>query len=141
MQEENAMAEKTISAPNGSHGSQSNGDSEITRAEERHLRPPVDIYEAPGELILMADLPGVSKEGLEVQVHDGKLTIQGTAEHTVPGEPVYREFDLPGFFREFELSEDIATDKIKAEMKHGVLMLHLPMSEKAKPKQIEVKVN
>ena len=74
------MAEKTISAPNGSHGSQSNGDSEITRAEERHLRPPVDIYEAPGELILMADLPGVSKEGLEVQVHDGKLTIQGTAE-------------------------------------------------------------
>jgi HSP20 family protein len=138
MQGENVMAEKTISAPDGQ---QTNGDPEITRAQERHIPPPVDIYEAPGELVLMADLPGVSRENLEVHVDDGTLTIQAKAEHTVPGEPIYREFELSGFFRQFELSDEIDTEKIKAEMKHGVLTLHLPMAEKAKPRQVEVKVS
>jgi HSP20 family protein len=132
------MAEKTISAPSGQ---QSNSDREITRAQERHIPPAVDIYEAPGELVLMADLPGVSRENLEVHVDDGTLTIRAKAEHTVPGEPIYREYELPGFFRQFELSDQIDTDKIKAEMKHGVLMLHLPMAQKAQPRQVEVKVS
>src|ERR1700694_811888 len=98
------MAEKTISAPSGQ---QSNGDREITRAQERHIPPPVDIYEAPGELVLMADLPGVSRENLEVHVDDGTLTIQAKAEHTVPGEPIYREFELSGFFRQFDIIRTI----------------------------------
>src|ERR1700720_84233 len=114
------MAEKTISAPSGQ---QTDGDREITRAQERHIPPPVDIYEAPGELVLMADLPGVSRENLQVHVDDGTLTLQAKAEQTVPGEPIYREFELSGFFRQFELSDEIDTEKIQAEMKHGVLML------------------
>jgi HSP20 family molecular chaperone IbpA len=58
----------------------------------------------------------------------------------VPGEPVYREFELPGFFRQFEIVDEIDTEQIKAELKNGVLTLNLPLSEKAKPKKIEVKV-
>jgi HSP20 family protein len=137
-----AMAEKTVPAANGSNGSQTNGGNrEMTRAAERYAPPPVDIYETQNSLVLLADMPGVPKENLEVRVHQNTLTIQGKAQHLVKGEPIYREIELTGFFRQFEISEEIATDKINAELKYGVLSLNLPKSEKAKPKKIEVKVS
>jgi HSP20 family protein len=101
----------------------------------------VDIYETQNSLVLLADMPGVPRENLEVRVHQNTLTIQGKAQHVVKGEPIYREIELTGFFRQFEISEEIATDKINAELKYGVLSLSLPQSEKAKPKKIEVKVS
>jgi HSP20 family protein len=136
------MAEKTVPPTNGSNGSQTNGNSsEMTRAAERYAPPPVDIYETQNALVLLADMPGVPKENLEVRVDQNTLTIQGKAQHLVKGEPIYREIELTGFFRQFEISEDIATDKINAELKYGVLSLNLPKSEKAKPKKIDVKVS
>jgi HSP20 family protein len=137
------MAEKTVpsTVSNGSNGSQTNGSPEITRAPERYAPPPVDIYETQNALVLMADMPGVPKENLDVRVDQNTLTIQGKAQHLVQGEPIYREIELTGFFRQFEISEDIATDKINAELKYGVLMLNLPKAEKAKQKKIEVKVS
>ena len=137
------MAEKTVPAPGeqqGRHGN-GNGNREVTRAPQRHLRPPVDIYDTPEALVLMADLPGVSKENLDVRVDDKMLTIQAKAEDAVPGDPIYREFELGSFFRQFELGEEIDTQRINAELKHGVMTLTLPKAEKAKPKQIEVKVS
>lgn len=131
------MAEKTVPAPNGS---QSNVTREDTRARERYAQPPVDIYETEKALVLMADMPGVSKEDLQVRIDEDTLTIQGKATHLAPGEPIYREVELTGFFRQFELSENIATDKIDAELKYGVLTLQLAKMEKTQ-KQIEVKVN
>ncbi len=89
----------------------------------------------------MADLPGVSKENLNVRVDNKMLTIQAKAEDAIPGDPIYREFELGGFFRQFELGEEIDTQRINAELKHGVMTLTLPKAEKAKPKQIEVKVS
>jgi len=136
------MAEKTVPDTNGSNGSQTNGSSsEMTRAAERYAPPPVDIYETPNSLVLLADMPGVPKENLEVRVDQNTLTIQGKAQHLVKGEPIYREIELTGFFRQFEISEEIAIDKINAELKYGVLSLNLPKSEKAKPKKIDVKVS
>jgi HSP20 family molecular chaperone IbpA len=139
------MAEKTVPAMvsnGGSNGPQTNGGNrEMTRASERYAPPPVDIYETPNSLVLLADMPGVPKENLEVRVDQNTLTIQGKAQHLVKGEPIYREIELTGFFRQFEISEEIATDKINAELKYGVLSLNLPKSEKAKPKKIEVKVS
>jgi HSP20 family protein len=139
------MAEKTVPAmvSNGSsNGPQTNGGNrEMTRASERYAPPPVDIYETPNSLVLLADMPGVPKENLEVRVDQNTLTVQGKAQHLVKGEPIYREIELTGFFRQFEISEEIATDKINAELKYGVLSLNLPKSEKAKPKKIEVKVS
>ena len=136
------MAEKTVPPTNGSNGSQTNGNSsEMTRAAERYAPPPVDIYETQNALVLLADMPGVPKENLDVRVDQNTLTIQGKAQHLVKGEPIYREIELTGFFRQFEISEEIATDKINAELKYGVLSLNLPKSEKAKPKKIDVKVS
>jgi HSP20 family protein len=134
------MAEKTVSAPSGPPQRNGDGEREVTRGQERYMRPPVDIYETPSGLVLMADLPGVTKDNLEVKVDDNLLTIQAKAADMVPGEPIYREYELPGFFRQFEVVEDINVENIKAELKNGVLMLNLPLSEKAKPKRIEVKV-
>lgn len=136
------MPEKTVPATNGSSGSQTNGgSSEMTREAERYAPPPVDIYETQNSLVLLADMPGVPKENLDVRVDQNTLTIQGKAQHLVKGEPIYREIELTGFFRQFEISEDIATDKINAELKYGVLTLNLPKAEKAMQKKIEVKVS
>jgi HSP20 family molecular chaperone IbpA len=134
------MAEKTVSAPSVPPQRNGDGAREMTRGEERYMRPPVDIYETSNGLVLMADLPGVSKDNLEVRVDNNLLTIQAKASDMVPGESVYREFDLAGFFRQFEVVDDIDVEKIKADLRNGVLTLNLPLSEKAKPKRIEVKV-
>jgi HSP20 family protein len=132
------MAEQTVPSPNGPQGS---GDWEVTRAPERHVRPPVDIYETPDALMLIADMPGVSKESLEVRVDEDLLTIQGKATHAVPGDPVYREFDLTGFFRQFEIGEEIDKERINADLRHGVLALRLPKAEKSQQRRIDVKVS
>ncbi len=132
------MAEKTVPVPSGP---QIRTEREVTRARERHVPPPVDIYETPEGLVLSADLPGVSKENLEVRVDDDVLTIQAKADHTAAGEVIYREYELSGFFRQFELGEDIDRDKVRADLKHGVLTLQLPKAAKALPRQIEVKVS
>jgi len=114
--------------------------SEETRSQERYITPPVDIYEIADGLVVKADLPGVDKEGLDVRVENNLLTIRGKAAHTAPGDPVYREYGLVNFFRQFELNERVDQSKISAELKHGVLTLNLPKAEEAKPKKIKVKV-
>jgi HSP20 family protein len=68
------------------------------------------------------------------------VTIQGKAKHAIDSEPICREFELANFFRQFELSDQVDQEKIAARLNHGVLMLELPRAEKAKPRQIPVKV-
>ncbi len=111
-----------------------------TREEARTLSPPVDIFENDDGLVVVADLPGVSKENVDVRVENNTLTIKGHAEGICPTEPQYQEFELLDFFRQFQLSEAVDQDRIKAELKNGVLMLHLPKKEQAKPRQITVNV-
>jgi HSP20 family protein len=96
-------------------------DREITRAQERYMQPPVDIYEGPEGLVLLADLPGMAPSDLKVHLEDDILTIEATANHAVIGEPIYREFELVNFFRQFELSEQ---EKITAALNQEVLTLH-----------------
>jgi HSP20 family protein len=130
------MAEHTVAAPEV----QTPPMTESTRHHERYAAPPVDIYETPDGLVVLADLPGVAKEALEVRVDHNVLTIRGQARHVIPGEVTYREYDLSNFFRQFELSEKVAQSHITADLKSGVLTLHLPKAEEAKPRQIEVRV-
>jgi HSP20 family protein len=131
------MAEKTV-ATNGQN--QSLTKREGTRSQERYVTPPVDIYETAGGLVVKADLPGVEKESLDLQVENNLLTIRAKPTHTAAGEPVYREYELVNFFRQFELNEKVDQSKISAELKHGVLTLKLPKAEEAKPRKIEVRV-
>lgn len=131
------MAEKTVA---GVSGQAMPAGREGTRAQERYVVPPVDIYETQEGLVLMADLPGVSREELNVRVDNSVLSVQGRSQHSAPGEAVHREYELINFFRQFELSEAVDQNRITAELKHGVLTLHLPKAEKAKPRQVEVRV-
>ena len=131
------MAEKTV-ATNGQN--QSLTSREGTRSQERYVTPPVDIYETAGGLVVKADLPGVEKENLDLQVENNLLTIRAKSTPTTAGEPVYREYELVNFFRQFELNEKVDQSKISAELKHGVLTLQLPKAEEAKPRKIEVRV-
>lgn len=130
------MAERTVQATTQAAPKA----REATRAEDRYVAPAVDIYETPEELVLVADLPGVGKDELDVRVEEDVLTIRGTTKHAAPGEVLWQEFELPNYFRQFELSEVIDQEKISADFKNGVLTLHLPKSQKARPRQIEVKV-
>ena len=113
---------------------------EETREQERYITPPVDIFETKDGLTVVADLPGVEQNALDVRVADGILTIQGRTAHAAPGTPIDREYELLHFYRQFELPEEVDAEKIAAELKHGVLTLRLPKKEKAKPRKVEVSI-
>lgn len=105
--------------------------------------PSVDISETEGEYQIKAEIPDVKKEDVKVTLEDGVLTIQGERkqEKEEKGKKYHRiERSYGSFVRTFSLPDVIDEDKVKAEFKDGVLNLHLPKSEKAKPKAIEVKV-
>jgi len=130
------MAEKTVAA---NPQEKTPASREETRSQEQYITPPVDIYETAEGLVVKADLPGVAKEGLDVRVENHLLTLRGKAAHVVPGDPVYREYALVNFFRQFELNDRVDASKISAELKQGVLTLSLPKAEEAKPRKIEVR--
>jgi HSP20 family protein len=133
------MAEKTVATTSGRPAATAAG-REKTRDQERYIQPPVDIYEMPEGLVLLADLPGVAPGALNVRLEDSILTIQAKAQHAIAAEPIYREFELVNFFRQFELSDQVDQGKITARLNNGVLTLELPKAEKAKPRQIAVQV-
>ncbi|GGD75516.1 Hsp20/alpha crystallin family protein [Caballeronia grimmiae] len=104
--------------------------------------PTVDIIEDAHSVTLWADLPGVSKDRLEVKVQDGRLTIDADSVVPVPANLrlIHAEVRAPHFSRTFTVSEDFDTSKIDASLKDGVLRLTLPRREEAKPRRIEVAV-
>lgn len=119
------------------------GGRELEGREQTHdlfIRPAVDIFETDEGLTLMADLPGVNKEDLHVDIDQNLLTVQANAKSHLNGEPVLREFLHGNFYRQFQLPDEIDPGKIAAEMKNGVLTLQLPKSEAAKPRHIEITV-
>ena len=77
---------------------------------------------------------------MDIRVDNNLLTIRANAAHIAPGDPIYREYSLVNFFRQFELNERVDQSKISAELNRGVLTLNLPKAEKAKPRKIDVKI-
>lgn len=133
------MAENTIQTT-GNAVAEAARTPSVTRDEERYQVPPVDIFETNGDLTVVADLPGVEKDGLKVRVDDDVLTIEGKVHHMEKQANLINEFELVDYFRQFRLSEEIDREKISAELKNGVLTLKLPKAEAAKPRPIEVKM-
>lgn len=129
------MAERTVPVQT-SRAAQAH---EPTRAEDTYVRPPVDIYEDQEGLVVIADIPGVDPNALNVQVDRGILTIQGQATHLATAPPVEREYVLTGFFRQFQLPEEIDSANITADLKNGVLTLRLPRLNRGKPLRITVR--
>jgi HSP20 family molecular chaperone IbpA len=102
------------------------------------IRPPVDIFENDDGITIKADLPGVTKEALNIGIDQSLLTIEAKAKSNLTGEQVLREF-LPGnYYRQFQVPDGIDTEKISADMNNGVLTLNLPKAESAKPRRIEI---
>jgi len=111
-----------------------------TRDETRYIAPPVDIFETDDALMVVVDLPGVNRDEVDVRVEDSVLTIKGKSDYSQPANLVLGEFNLQGYYRQFQLSDEVDQDKISAESKNGVLTIRLPKAEKSKPRQIKVKL-
>ena len=114
---------------------------------ERELapwRPVANISETEKEYLIKAELPEVSKDDVDVSVHDGVITIKGERrmETTEENETRHRIESFYGSFaRSFSLPADVDESAIHAESKDGVLKVHLPKAEVEKPKAIEIKVS
>lgn len=115
------------------------GAKESTRPG-RVFVPAVDILENEEEIIILADMPGVTSKSVDIDLRESVLTIQGRIS-PAEGEKevtVYREFDWGDYLRQFTLSDAIDQKKITAKMDLGVLRLTLPKAEKRKPQKIQV---
>lgn len=112
---------------------------EETRASERYLKPPVDIIETADGLAVIVDIPGASKETVDINVDKGVLTVNAPVSRRMPGRPLYTEFELATYYRQFAMPESLDHEKAKAEFNNGVLILRSPLAEAAKPRKIEIK--
>jgi HSP20 family protein len=106
--------------------------------------PAVDLYEEKDEIVVKAELPGMDKNNIEVNLSDHQLIIKGEKkkEEEVKEENYYRsERSYGSFLRALELPTDVHADKVKASFKNGILEVRLPKTEEAKAKEIKVKVD
>ena len=101
--------------------------------------PTVDIYESEEAITLFADLPGVEKDKLDINVEDQLLTITGLVpEPEERKQRIYSEYGIGGYSRSFKLGDTIDQSKINASLKDGVLTLLLPKAERLRPRKIEI---
>jgi HSP20 family protein len=120
--------------------------SEVAGAEATrggiYYAPRVDIFENAEELVLLADMPGIKPQDLDVRFEKGELSVFGKVQprHKV-GQCFLDEYGVGDFYRSFAISPDVDSSKITAEYREGVLTVHLPKQEKLKPKRIAVKTS
>ena len=107
------------------------------------MAPRVDILEDETGITLLADMPGVSRDSLEIKVENDSLSIEGAVSAATPQamEATYAEVRVPRYRRSFTLSRELDTSRIEAQLKDGVLKLRIPKQEQAQPRRISVKVS
>jgi HSP20 family protein len=104
------------------------------------VMPRVDILETDDELLLLADLPGVQPQDVDVRFENGELALHGRRYPRYPDKPRVRwETEAANYYRVFRVTEHVAGDRISAELKNGVLTVRLPKVEAVKPRRIAVK--
>ena len=128
------MANKTLQ--------QSESQAPAATVNQYTYTPKVDIWETEAGYNLEVEMPGVDKDGVDIKLEEGVLSILGRVEQgdTSGFEKVYSEYETGNYERQFQISEVIDESNIKASIKNGILQLQLPKRESAKPKRIEVKV-
>ena len=119
---------------------------EVEKAQEptapmRAFVPTTDIFENEDALTVVLEMPGVDRDNIDVSVENGVLTVEGKINfNKYEGlRPLYSEYNIGPFRRSFRISSRVDQDKIRAEMRDGVITLVLPKAEEAKPRRIEVK--
>jgi HSP20 family protein len=107
---------------------------------QRAVLPAVDVFEDASGITLLADMPGVPKDRLELKVEADTLSIEGQVVPSTPEglEAVYAEVRVPRYRRTFTLSRELDTTKVDANLKDGVLTLRIPKQAHAQPRRIEV---
>ena len=113
------------------------------RGASQAMTPRVDVLEDDSGITLVADMPGVSKESLEIKVENDALSIEGAVTAATPQalEATYAEVRIPRYRRSFTLSRELDAGHIEAQLKDGVLKLRIPKHEQARPQRISVKVS
>lgn len=119
------------------------GANDWQRYDQAALTPPVDVTEDAGGITLYADLPGVSRDKLQLQVEADTLTIDAQVGLTLPEglQSTHTEVGVGRFHRSFTLSKELDTEKISAELANGVLTLRIPKAQHAQPRRIAVDVS
>ncbi|MGC3980054.1 MAG: Hsp20/alpha crystallin family protein [Steroidobacteraceae bacterium] len=112
-------------------------------ARNEYMTPPVNVIEDATGITLYADLPGVPKEKLTLNVEADALSIEGELELNPPEgmSALHAEVSLPRYRRVFTLSKELDAEKVSAEFKQGVLKLHIPKAAQAQPRKINVNVH
>ena len=115
-------------------------ESERTRNRKVYV-PKVDIYETKDAMVLIADMPGVDEQSVDITLEKNILTITGNVESETYADKTlaYAEYDTGDYQRAFTISDEVDQDRIAATVKNGVLRLKLPNAEKAKAKKIAIK--
>lgn len=128
--------------------SPASGEANVSRSgqpqqeQQPSIIPPVDVFEDEHGLTLLADMPGVTRDGLGVRVDGDSLTVEATIASHGPEnlELVYGEARYAAYRRQFTLSRELDTSRIEAQLRDGVLQLRIPKAEEAKPRRIQVNV-
>ncbi|MEZ5541437.1 MAG: Hsp20/alpha crystallin family protein [Pseudomonadota bacterium] len=110
---------------------------------EHVLRPAVDIHETAAGITLLADMPGVDRERLNLHVDNDALTIEGEAQIEMPAgmEALYADVRARRYRRSFVLSSELDADAIQASLRDGVLTVHIPKRAEVRPRKIEVRAD
>ncbi len=115
----------------------------IGAQNETILMPPVDVIEDISGITLFADLPGVAKDKLHLQVETDTLTIEGEITLKMPEgmQSTHVEVRSPRYRRVFTLSKELDADKVSAEFDKGVLKLRIPKAAHAQPRKVEIRID
>lgn len=132
------MSEKELTISKGKRGDVAVAGS---RKVDNWLTPAVDIFENEAALTLVADLPGVPKDRLNLGIDNGVLTIEALAPSATDEETLFREFGTTGYYRRFQLPDTLEFDQVTADLKAGVLTVRMPKAAAARPRRIEVTVH
>lgn len=116
------------------------GAAQDVKQQEQAILPAVDIFENESGITVQADMPGVSRDHLDVHVDSDTLSIEGRAVIAMPEgmDAVHADIQSTTYRRSFSLSRELDGDRIEAGLKDGVLTLHIPRREEHKPRRIEV---
>jgi HSP20 family protein len=110
-------------------------------AQRPQIAPFVDIYESKEEILVVADLPGVTQEGLSIHLEKGELAFEARRADAADVGPGTDVAGLPDYRRSFVLPQGIEIDKIVADLKEGLLKIHLPKAAALKPRQIPIRAS
>ena len=116
---------------------------ENTKYNDAILTPPVDVIEDANGITLVVDIPGVPKDNLKLQIDAETLTIEATLGFAMPEDmqASHAEVGLNRYRRSFTLSKELDTEKVAADLVHGVLKVRIPKAAHAQPRRIEIGVN